>query len=154
MNFTPRTISRLAVAGVLAASGAAIVPGIAGAAGNRACAGKTIEASAHGQTILGTGCNDTINIGPFSGVTVYAGGGDDTVRAGYNYSPNNNNHVYLEGGNDKLLNPNDAPIWVHGGDGNDLLEGHPGYDAFYGGSGTDSAQVTTGDFYDGIENYL
>jgi len=152
MNLTPRTIVRLVLAGGLAASGAAIVPGIAAAAGGRACAGKTIEASSHGQTIYGTGCNDTIKLGSFSGVTVYAGGGHDTVNAGFN--PNNSNYVYLEGGNDKLVNPHDVHIWVNGGAGNDVMEGHAGYDAFYGGSGTDSAEVTTGDFYDGVENYI
>ena len=149
MNTTPRSIAaRLVLIGGLAASGAAVVPGIAAAG----CPGKVFEATANNQTLNGTSCNDTFKIGRYAGVTIHAGNGDDRVYAGFqgNFGTN---YIYLDGGNDKVLNPNDKPVWVSGGAGNDVVEGSSGYDAFYGGSGTDTFEATPGDFYAEVEAF-
>ena len=147
MNTSTRSIAaRLVLIGGLAGSAMAIVPGVASA--NFGCVGPTIEASAHDQTLYGTGCSETIKLGQFSNVRVFAGGGNDTVRAGFGGL----NYLHLEGGNDTVVNPNDNEIWVSGGAGNDTVEGSSGYDAFYGGSGTDTfLEATQGDFYDSVE---
>lgn len=153
MNITKRPIVRLAVIGALAAGSASVIlPGIASAGGDRlGCAGKTIDATANNQTLHGTCGNDNFAIGQFSNVTVYAGGGHDTVRAGFGAG---DVYFYLEGGNDTVLNPNDREIWVSGGAGNDTMHGSSGYDAFYGGSGTDSISATPGDFYTEVESFF
>jgi Ca2+-binding RTX toxin-like protein len=152
MNTTKRPIVRLALIGALAAGTAAtVVPGIASAGDKVGCAGKTIDATAHGQTLHGTCGNDTFYIRQFSGVTVYAGGGHDTVRAGFGTG---DVHFYMEGGNDTVLNPNNREIWAHGGAGNDTMYGSTGYDAFYGGTGTDAVAVNPGDFYAEVESFL
>jgi len=76
----PRSIAaRLVLIGGLAASGAAIVPGVAGAG----CTGNVIEASKNNQTLHGTGCDDIFKIGRYANVTIYAGNGNDTVSAGF-----------------------------------------------------------------------
>lgn len=153
MNITrPRSIATCAaVIGTLAVSAVALVPGVAAAGDRFGCAGKVVHATQHSQTLQGTACSDTFHIGPFSNVTVQAGDGNDTVRAGFGGGMA---YLYLGNGNDRVVNPNDRSVWVHAGAGDDVLEGSSGYDAFYGGSGTDSATVTVGDFYDGIEIYL
>ena len=148
MNITKRPIVRLALLGALAAGSASVaLPGIVSAG----CTGKVIDATKNNQTLYGTGCNDTFYIRQFSNVTVYAGGGDDTVRAGFG---SGGVYFYLEGGNDTLLNPNDREVWAHGGAGNDTMDGSSGYDAFYGGSGFDSVSVNPGDFYAEVESYF
>jgi Ca2+-binding RTX toxin-like protein len=150
MNTTPRTIARLALMGGLVASAAAIVPGVAGAAG---CTGKTVYARANYTTLHGTSCNDTFYIGRYAGVTIYAGDGNDTVNAGF-IGNSGTNYFYLQGGNDTVVNPHDKPIWVSGGAGNDVMDGSSGYDAFYGGTGTDSISATPGDFYAEVEKFF
>lgn len=50
------------------------------------------------------------------------------------------NYIYLEGGNDTVVNASDKPVRVSGGAGNDKVEGSSGYD---GGSGTDTWGRTT-----------
>lgn len=148
---TPRSIAtRIAIVGGLAVSAAAFVPGIAAAGG---CPGKTITATANGQTLQGTSCNDYFNLERWVHVTVLAGNGDDTVYAGF-IGNSGMNWLYLGNGNDHVINPNNKPVWVDAGAGNDVLVGSSGYDAFYGGSGTDSASVNPGDFYNSIEVFL
>ena len=149
MNSNIRSIvARLVLIGGLAGTATAIVPGVA-SADLAACGhGTVIEAKANNSTIYGTPCNDIIKVGQFSNVWVYAGGGNDTVHAGFAGTP----HIYLEGGNDTVVNHNDNEIWVSGGAGNDTVEGSSGYDAYYGGSGTDTfLEATPGDFYDSVE---
>jgi len=144
---TPRSIAaRLVLIGGLAASGAAIVPGVAGAG----CTGNVIEASKNNQTLHGTGCDDIFKIGRYANVTIYAGNGNDTVSAGF-HGNFGTNYIYLEGGNDTVTNSSDKPVWVSGGAGNDKVEGSSGYDAFYGGTGTDTFEATPGDFYQDVE---
>jgi Ca2+-binding RTX toxin-like protein len=152
MNTSIRTIAiRLALVGGFAGAGAAVVPGMASANGTLGCVGVVIDATANNQTLYGTGCNDTFKLNQFSNVTIHAGGGNDTVRAGF-VGNGGTNYIYLEGGNDTVLNPNDKSVWVSGGSGNDRVEGSSGYDAFYGGAGTDTfVEATPGDFYDGVE---
>ena len=149
---TTRSIAaRLVLIGGLAASAAAIVPGVAGASGDTlGCVGNTFSATANNQTLNGTGCNDTFNIGRYANVTIHAGNGNDTVYAGF-YGNFGTNYIYLEGGNDTVVNANDKAVWVSGGAGNDKMEGSSGYDAFYGGSGTDTIEATPGDFYQDVE---
>ncbi len=149
---TKRPIVRLALLGALAAgSASAVLPGIANAGDRLGCVGKTIEASQNGQTLYGTDCADTIKIGQFANITVYAGGGNDTIRAGFGGGWV---YVYLQDGHDTLLNPNDREVWAAGGAGNDTMYGSSGYDAFYGGTGTDSVKVNPGDFYAEVESFL
>lgn len=149
MNRTPRSIALIAG---LAASAAVLVPGVAAAGDVLACAGKTVKATANHQVLQGTGCNDTFEIGRYAHVTVKAGDGNDTVYAGFNGNFGMN-YLYLGNGQDKVINSHDKAVWVDAGAGNDVLEGSSGYDAFYGGSGTDTAEVTVGDFYDSIETF-
>ena len=154
MNTNIRSIAaRLVLIGGIAGSAMAIVPGVASATDVIACAGKTITATANNMTLHGTCGNDTFKLLQFSNVTVYAGGGNDTVHAGF-VGNGGTNYVYLEGGNDRVIQLNDKRIWVSGGAGNDTVEGSSGYDAFYGGSGTDTfIDAQPGDFYDGVEMF-
>lgn len=148
MNTTIRSIAaRLVLIGGLAASATAIIPGVASAG----CTGKTIEATKNDQTLYGTGCDDLFKLNQFSNVTIYAGEGNDTVRAGF-VGNGGTNYIYLQGGNDRVVQLNDKRVWVSGGSGNDTVEGSSGYDAFYGGSGTDTfIEATPGDFYAEVE---
>lgn len=150
MNSTKRPLARILVGGLLAAgTAAAVVPGVASA--NRlGCVGKTIHASETGQHIHGTPCADTIVIGQFGGVTVFAGGGNDTVNVGFGPGPA---YVYLQDGHDTLVNPHNRQIWADGGAGNDTIDGSSHNDWIYGGAGTDSATINTGDDYHGIEDF-
>ena len=81
MNITTR---RTTIVG-LAVAAASLAPGVAGASNGDLswCAPKTFKATANNQHLEGTPCNDTFIIGPFSGVSVTAGDGNDTVRAGW-----------------------------------------------------------------------
>ena len=148
MNTTIRSIAaRLVLFGGLAGSATAIIPFVAGAG----CTGKTIEATANSQTLYGTICDDLIKFNQFSTVTVYAGGGNDTIRAGF-VGNGGTNYVYGQGGNDRVVQLNDKRVWFSGGPGNDSLEGSSGYDAFLGGPGTDTFYgAMPGDYSSSVE---
>ena len=150
MNTNIRSIAaRLVLIGGLAGSAAAIVPGVAGAG----CTGKTIVATANNQTLNGTGCDDIFKLMQYSNVTVRAGNGNDTIHAGF-VGNGGINYIYGEGGNDRVRQLNDRQVWVSGGSGNDTVEGSNGYDAFYGGTGTDTfIDAQPGDFYAEVEAF-
>lgn len=151
MNTSIRSIAaRLVLIGGFAGTAMAAVPGIASAACQD---GQVINATKNSTTIYGTACADIIKLNQFSNVTVYAGGGNDTVHAGF-VGNGGTNYIYLEGGNDRVRQLNDKRVWVSGGAGNDTVEGSSGYDAFYGGSGTDTfIEAMPGDFYAEVENF-
>ena len=151
MNTTIRSITaRLVLIGGLAGVATAVVPGIVSAGCQD---GQVIQATKNSTTIYGTPCADIIKLNQFSNVTVHAGGGNDTVHAGF-VGNGGTNYIYLEDGNDRVRQLNDKQVWVSGGAGNDTVEGSSGYDAFYGGSGTDTfLEAQQGDFYDSVESF-
>ncbi len=140
------TARRIFVLGSLAAAAVAIAPGAASAG----CSGQTIQATSNNQVIHGTGCDDTIKIGRYANVTVYAGGGNDYISAGFNGN-GGTSYIYGEAGNDTVNNMGFKQVWVDGGSGNDTLEGSDQADTFYGGTGSDKAEVGAGDFQSSIE---
>lgn len=144
--------TRAAVIGGLAISAATLVPGIASAGDTWACAGVSITATANGQTLQGTSCNDTFNLERYVHVTVLAGGGNDTVYAGF-VGHTGMNWLYLGDGNDRVINNHNKSVWVEAGAGNDVIQGSSGYDYINGGNGTDTASITPGDDYSSIEIY-
>ena len=89
------------------------------------------------MTIHGTLRRRQFKLNQFSNVTVYAGGGNDTIHAGY-VGNGGINYIYGRDGNDRVFTNSARQVWVSGGAGNDTVQGSSGYDAFYGGSGTDT----------------
>jgi Ca2+-binding RTX toxin-like protein len=150
MNTTIRSITaRLVLAGTIVAAGAAVVPTIASAG----CTGIVVEATKDNQVINGTGCNDTFYVRRYAGVQINAGGGNDTVYAGF-VGNNGTSYLFLGDGNDVVYNPSSKRVHVLAGNGNDTITGSSGYDYIDGGSGTDSAHVNTGDDYPNVENFF
>lgn len=151
MNITKRPIARFLVGGLLAAgTAAALVPGVA-SADRTLCVGKTIEATANNQWLVGTECADTFKMGQFHNVKVDGRGGNDVINVGFGPGPA---YVYAGAGNDTIVNPHDRQVWVYAGPGNDTIEGSSGQDWIYGEAGTDTAEINTGDVYSGIEVYI
>ncbi len=115
-----------------------------------------------GDTIRGTGCDDTIVV-PASVASVQAGAGDDTIRAAplatsadcpsecrlgvgsqtFDGGPGDD-VVFGERGND-ILNGGEGNDRLFGGIGDDLLRGGPGNDRLAGGFGADSIDGEAGD---------
>ena len=97
---------------------------------------------------IGTSEDDTVLGLTDRGVTIYAGGGWDTVTTG-----GSNDTVYGEGGSDTITT----------GYGNDILDGGTGEDTLHGGYGNDTYIVSIGGgkdtiydtrYYDGnADNY-
>jgi Ca2+-binding RTX toxin-like protein len=134
----------------------------AGAASAQTCDGKSFQATHNDQIIYGTCGDDKIEIGRWQGVKVYAGDGDDYVKAGYNggtstvYLGDGDDEVWTssnsdktvnawgEGGND-TMNGGGKNDFLNGGPGNDTINGWGGSDTLYGEAGNDTffAQSST-----------
>jgi len=78
------------------------------------------------------GDDDFIEGGMYNNI-IYAGPGDDYVRAGYGYG---DNVIYGGAGNDLLVSSAENN-WLYGGSGNDTLGGNGKNNWLYGGSGDD-----------------
>lgn len=130
--------------GAFAPAVASAAPIGSGGTLNSGCPGKTIYARANNQTIVGTDCNDLIFVSGYVGVTVYAGGGDDDVRGGYNTGTTT---VYLGAGNDQLTAKGTITLVAYGEDGNDTMSGSSVGSTLMGGNGDDILESQGGSSY-------
>jgi Ca2+-binding RTX toxin-like protein len=143
----------LTIASLVAAFGISAGSASSASAGEGACAGqgKKIFAHQNGETLTGTCGADTFIVGQYSTVFINAGGGNDTIKAGWG-----GGRVEVHGGlgNDTVYNGGDKQVFVWGEGGNDIMEGGVYADKFFGGSGTDQACVQAGDTKDSIETVI
>lgn len=102
------------------------------------------------------GTDEAEVIWTFGSSIIFAGAGDDGVRAAYQndvaYMGDGNDVAYLEAGNDlafgeagdDLLYGGSGNDWLDGGEGNDFLWGGEGSDQLFGREGDDTIYGVTG----------
>ena len=159
MNITTTTSRTLAVlAGLATIAGATMA--VAAPAAADTCVGKTIYATASNQTLHGTCGNDVFKVSRHVGVKIYAYGGNDEVKAGFNAGTTTawlgegddqiygggliNVVAYGEGGHDTLEGSGET-AWLFGGPGNDHLVAKGGNSYLQGDSGDDDLWASTGE---------
>mgnify|MGYP001263529165 FL=1 len=133
---TPRRTRRaaLALGSLLVAGAAGVASGSVAADFKTPCAGAVIHAQYDNQVVHGTCGDDIIFVGGYTGVTVYAGDGDDSIRGGWGHGVVT---VYAGRGNDRVTQ-NEKRMIVYGEDGDDFLEGGDDHDVLLGGAGKDT----------------
>ena len=102
---------------------------------------KRADQTANNQVLHGTCGPDTFFVGPHIGVTIYAGAGNDDVRAGFNAGVTT---AYLGDGNDEVSASGVVTVRAHGEAGNDILIGGSEDDFLYGGTGNDTLEGRSG----------
>lgn len=130
---TPRRAA-LALTGLLVAAGATTaVAGTAAADFSTPCVGKVIHVKASNTTVHGTCGDDIIFVSEHRNVTIYAGDGNDDIRAGWGGGLVT---VHAGRGND-TVSANDKQLVVLGGPGDDVLRGAAYDDVLFGEAGND-----------------
>ncbi|MGD9649555.1 MAG: calcium-binding protein [Dongiaceae bacterium] len=95
------------------------------------------------EVIDGGEGNDYVDMSAYSqGITLYGGGGHDTV-----IGSSADDALVGDGGNDHLMG-GEGNDYIDGSDGNDLIEGGAGNDLLAGGSGQDTFVYSVDDVFD------
>ena len=101
-----------------------------------------IEGGVNSDIIYGGSGNDSI-YGGDGNDSIYGGDGDDFIDPG----PTGHDKVYGGAGNDTIRNTtfqHGEPLYLDGGDGDDLIVGNAGNDTLIGGAGNDTIQTQGG----------